>query len=330
MAKLICFDLEGPLSPQDNAYELMGLIKIKNGYKLFEVISRYDDLLTLEGRANYEPGDTLALIAPLLVYHKISEEDIKKVSARALIIKGAKALISSLKARSWKSYIISTSYEQHAYNIGASIGIPLENIVCTSFPLDNYVKEFENEDFSLIQNLENDVLALYPPIPEKDSQIKELLDKFFFKELQKTRLGKILKNTQVIGGERKVKALRKIAEKETKSLNELVVVGDSITDFKMLKLVHEHGGLAIVFNGNEYAIPYGTVAIASKSLLDLLPVLERWEEGLANLTSFVKALEKNNRMPYYHYLGDKKDFRAVIKIHKAVRKMVRGEAGKLG
>ena len=58
---LICFDLEGPLVPQDNAYELMKLFP--SGGKIFEVISRYDDLLTLEGRADYEPGDCVARIA---------------------------------------------------------------------------------------------------------------------------------------------------------------------------------------------------------------------------------------------------------------------------
>ena len=51
MANFICFDLEGPLSPQDNAYELMKLFP--NGDRIFEVISRYDDLLTLEGRGGY-------------------------------------------------------------------------------------------------------------------------------------------------------------------------------------------------------------------------------------------------------------------------------------
>ncbi len=39
MKFLICFDLEGLLSPQDNAYGLMKLIP--DGDKLFEVISRY-------------------------------------------------------------------------------------------------------------------------------------------------------------------------------------------------------------------------------------------------------------------------------------------------
>lgn len=329
MPCLVCFDLEGPLSPQDNAYELTGLVK--NGYKIFEVISRYDDLLTLEGRANYEPGDTLALIAPLLVYHKISEQDIKKISGRAHVINGARELISKLKARGCACYIISTSYEQHAHNIGTTIGMPKENIACTKFSLDGYIKEFENEDFSLIENLENDILAMYPLTSEKDAQIKERLDEFFFRELPKVKLGKILKNTVVIGGERKVSALRKIAEKEKKGLNELAVVGDSITDFKMLKTVHESGGLAIVFNGNEYAIPYGTVAVASHSLLDLLPVFEYWEDGgRAKAINFVKGLEKTDKPPHYHYLGDKKDFRSIIEIHKNIRKLVRGEAGKLG
>jgi predicted HAD superfamily phosphohydrolase len=36
---LICFDLEGPLAPQDNAYDLMKLFP--HGGKVFEVISRY-------------------------------------------------------------------------------------------------------------------------------------------------------------------------------------------------------------------------------------------------------------------------------------------------
>ena len=81
MANFICFDLEGPLSPQDNAYELMKLFP--NGDKIFEVISRYDDLLTLEERENYEPGDTLALIVPFLVLHNISENDIVALATKA-------------------------------------------------------------------------------------------------------------------------------------------------------------------------------------------------------------------------------------------------------
>ena len=36
-----------------------------DGDRIFEVISRYDDLLTIEEREDYEPGDTLALLVSL-------------------------------------------------------------------------------------------------------------------------------------------------------------------------------------------------------------------------------------------------------------------------
>lgn len=330
MCKSIFFDLEGPLSPQDNAYEVLGIIK--EGYKIFEVISRYDDLLTLEKRGNYEPGDTLALIAPFLVYNKISSVDIKRISDKALVTEGAKELVEKLISKGWDCYIISTSYEQHAYNIGSKIGLAKENIICTKFPIDGYLKEFENEDFSLVRKLENDILSLYPPTLEKDQQIKSKLDKFFFRDLPKTPLGRILKEVIVVGGERKVKAVKELVKSTKKKLNETVVVGDSITDFKMLKFINEQKGLAIVFNGNEYAIPYGTVSVASTSILDLLPLLESWEEGgRERVISIVKQLEKSSsEIPYYHYLGNKKDLTDIIKVHKELRKLIRGEAGKLG
>src|SRR4030043_400511 len=100
MNNFICFDLEGPLSPQDNAYELMKLFP--NGDKVFEVISRYDDLLTLAEREDYEPGDTLALIVPFLILHDISENDITTLATKASLTGGAQKLISWLQSTGWK------------------------------------------------------------------------------------------------------------------------------------------------------------------------------------------------------------------------------------
>ncbi len=74
---------------------MLGLAK--NGHRIFEVLSRYDDILTLEGRENYEPGDTLKLIVPFLIYHGITEEDIKKVSSKAKIVGYAAEIIDELK-----------------------------------------------------------------------------------------------------------------------------------------------------------------------------------------------------------------------------------------
>ncbi|MFQ5975408.1 MAG: HAD hydrolase family protein [Candidatus Hydrothermarchaeales archaeon] len=351
---VICFDLEGPLSPQDNAYDVLALAE--NGHKIFEVISRYDDILTLEAREDYEPGDTLRLIVPFLIYHGIGEEDIKKVSKRAKIVSGVKEAVSELQNDGWDVFIISTSYQQHAHNIGEQIGISKENIACTKLEMEKYIINVGEADFSILEAIEKKILEeLYPPTD--DNKIKEVLDDFFFKKLKGTEMGKIFNEISVVGGQRKVNALLKFAKKAGKGLDEVVVVGDSITDFKMLGVVKENGGIAVVFNGNEYAIPYANVAMATPDQRTLLVITAAFIKGGKKETmDAVKTLEKSGlentpveilpntvreildsknlkaKPPKFNLLedADKDKIEEVIRIHKDMRSYMRGEAGKLG
>ena len=325
MSSVVCFDLEGPLSPQDNAFEVMGLVE--SGHRIFEIISRYDDLLALEGREDYEAGDTLKLIAPFLVYHGISEEDIREVSKRAILVDGAKELIADIKDKEWDVYIIS-SYEQHAHNIGEQLGVSQENISCTSFPLDRYREELEGEDTTLIADAEKEILTMYPPI--NDLKVKMRMDRFFFTELTGSPLGRIMQEMEVVGGERKVKAARHIAKEHGLDLKDIVAIGDSITDFKMLKAVNEAGGLAVAFNGNAYAIPYATIGLATTDMMDLLDILKQWREGGRDSVIEAYSDRKDRKEPYIHVLVDREDFNDVIDVHKKIRNIVRGKAAKLG
>ncbi|MFH1774339.1 MAG: HAD family hydrolase [Methanobacteriota archaeon] len=320
---LIFFDLEGPLSPQDNAYEVLSLVE--NGRKIFEIISRYDDVLTLESRHNYEPGDTLKLIVPFLIYHNISEEDIKKVSHKARVVKGARGVISELRKEGWKVRIISTSYEQHAFNIGRKVGVAKEDIACTRLPLSKYASELKNADFQIIRKLEEIILD------EKDEQkIVKILDDFFFNELQKTPLGRVFSEVAVVGGQRKVEAMQRFVESEGADFREVVAVGDSITDYKMLKKVKESAGLAIVFNGNEFAVPYASVGVASTTLRSILPITSAFlKGGKDNAVEAARRLEKSGNYSCLES-ADKKKLEQVINTHKRYRMLVRGQAGKLG
>ena len=96
---------------------------IKDGSSIFEVLSKYDDYLALQNIPDYEPGDTLKLIVPFLLVNGVTELDIVKVSKRAKLVRGAKELIKWLQEDMWNVHIISTSYEQHAYNIASQLGI---------------------------------------------------------------------------------------------------------------------------------------------------------------------------------------------------------------
>jgi len=330
MANFICFDLEGPLSPQDNAYELMKLFP--NGDKIFEVISRYDDLLALEGREGYEPGDTLALIVPFLVLHDISEKDIAALATKASLTDGAAELISWLQSRSWKVFCISTSYEQYAIHVTHKLGIYAHNVACTPFPLDRFHATLHNEDSSLLQQVEQDILIMSPV--DDDDRIKQRLDYFFWEKLPATDLGMAIKEVKPVGGRRKVASLNKFADTYDQPLSKWVVIGDSITDFRMLQAVEEAGGLAIAFNANEYALPCATMSLASTSISDLMEVSEAWQKGgRRGAEKIVREKEKiggTGDRGYFHWLSGSKDIDEVIEVHRRIRRLVREEAGKLG
>ena len=330
MANFICFDLEGPLSPQDNAYELMKLFP--NGDRIFEVISRYDDLLTLEEREDYEPGDTLALIVPFLVLHNISEDDIAGLAVKASLTNGAAELISWLQSNSWKVFCISTSYEQYAIHITQKLGIYAHNVACTSFPISKFRQTLRKEDSLLLQQAEQDILTMRPV--GDDDKIKRSLDHFFWEKLPNTSLGMATKEVRPVGGQRKVAALNRFADKYAQPLSNWVVIGDSITDSRVLQAVEETGGMAVAFNANEYALPYSTMSLASTSISDLREIMEVWPKsrrsGVERVVKWREKIGSKEDRGYFHWLSGRKDIDEIVKIHKRIRRLVREEAGKLG
>ncbi|MFC1940496.1 hypothetical protein ACFLXO_07435 [Chloroflexota bacterium] len=326
----IGFDLEGPLSPQDNAFDLMKLFP--DGDRIFEAISRYDDLLTLEEREDYEPGDTLALIVPFLILHKVSENDITTLATKATLTGGAADLLTRLQYSGWKTFCITTTYQQYAIHITQKLGIYAHNVACTPFPLDKLRMTLCKEDSELLQQAEKEILTMRPVAD--DDRIKQKLDAFFWEKLPVTALGTAIREVKPVGGRRKVAALKKFAEAHAQPLSKWVVVGDSITDSRMLQAVDEAGGLSIAFNANEYALPYSTMSLASTFISDLMEVLQTWQKsqrkGVERLVKErEKAGGKENR-DYFHWLSGRKDIDEVIAIHKRIRRLVREEAGKLG
>jgi len=303
-----------------------------NGDKIFEVISRYDDLLTLEEREDYEPGDTLALIVPFLVLHDISEDNITTLAVKASLTGGAADLVYQLQSKGWKTFCISTSYQQYALHITQKLGIYAHNVTCTSFPLNQFRRTLCKEDSDLLQQAEKDILALHPPAD--DNKIKQSLDYFYWEKLPATEIGTAIKEVKPVGGRRKVSALNRFAEAHSQPLSQWAVVGDSITDFRMLQAVEEAGGLAIAFNANEYALPYSTMSLASTSIADLEEILQTWQKSQRKgVEKTVRGKEKaggKGDREHFHWLSGRKDIDDIIKIHKRIRRLVREEAGKLG
>lgn len=323
---LVAFDLEGPLSPNDNAYELMQLIP--GGDHLFEVLSRYDDLLTLEGRKGYEPGGTLALIVPFLIYHGISQKDIQRLTESASLTPGAAELVARLQSEGWRIHVITTTYCPYARTLAQKLDIDPQNVHGTVLSLEYYRDTVPTQVIDVVAQVEEKIGQLQPV--KDDNEIKQRLDDLFWG--RGMELCWLLQETAPMGGRRKLLALRNAALSYRLTLGDVVAVGDSITDSRMLDAVNREGGLAIAFNANEYALPYATMSLASTSIFDLWPALDAWRgHGRQAAMELVKAQEgtagsSDRGNLYWHSLGKP----LPVEVHKRIRRLVRAKAAELG
>lgn len=323
MNKLICFN-SGSLCIQDNAREVMKLLE--NGSTLFEILLRYDDLLTLERRENYEPGNILSLIAPILLANGITENDISKISKNAKPIPGAKELLNSLRAE-WHIVLISTSYLQHALNVAAQFGIPRENVVATKMPLDSYVKNITQDDTEFIKKTISELIAKFSAL-QNDDKLKEYLDNLFFNELPKTGAGSFCEEIKVIGGNKEIESLMNFAKQYNISFENIAVLGNNITDYKIMDFVRGKGGLSIAFNGDEYSMPYASFGIATTNLLDIKPITDAFSKGGKKaIVELMKQKEKENKpgvLPYFNMIedADLKEVDEAVSMHKKAHELL--------
>jgi len=315
---LIFFDMEGPLSLHDNMRALMKLIP--NGTAIFEIVRRYDRQRTYEEEDSYDPGDDLAVLAPFIIRNGITSGDIARLADKAIIVDGAVDLIKSLSG--WQVFCISTAYEQYAARITQRVGIPRENLDCTLFPLEQIAKLATRDDYSRIAAFESEVLDMNNA---EDKQVKLRFDNFLRKELVRTPFGRAIREIKPMGGRKKAASLRNFARLRGVFPEQCVVVGDSITDSRMLETVHLPGGLAVAYNGNEHALPYATMGLASTDIRDLKPALDAWKQGGREAVKQFVASQKGRGK--FQWLADIDSLEEPLRIHTSVRQQIRQAAG---
>lgn len=288
MKRIFVTDCEGPVSKNDNAYEITSHY-VPNGDKLYTVISRYDDVLAdIVKKPRYRAGTTLKLVLPFLKAHGLTNKDMQKFSAKNLIlIQHAKETLNHAR-NIMRAFIVSTSYEHYMRALCRSVGFPYESTYCTKVNIDRHtIPEKERSELKRIaQEIAQmpvfDVPADAKTLEDLDQAARaavKRLDQIFWKEMPKTESHKLLDETDIVGGSEKAAAVEEIAKKLHADLADVMYVGDSITDEQAFKRVREKGGLTVSFNGNQYAVTQAEVAVVSQSSIATAAIADAFAKG---------------------------------------------------
>ncbi len=275
--KFFVSDCEGPISVNDNAFELSAHF-IEDGEKFFKIISRYDDVLAdVLKRQGYNAGGTLKLIVPFLKAYGATNQNIIDFSIENVnLIPGAMETLKFVDS-TMPSFIVSTSYDHYITALCNKTGFPYENTYSTKLDLDS--KDLDPKEQDQIKKFRSAIV--------KNPEF-ELLDKIFWTKLPKLDVAGLMEVVKPIGGEGKKEAVQDIISRYKLKAKDLFYIGDSITDVEPLKFANNSGGIAVSFNGNEYAIKEAEIAVMADNttiISVLADIFNRY--GTDNVLEFV-------------------------------------------
>ncbi len=248
-------DCEGPLTLNDNAFELAAKV-IENGDVLFKVLSLYDDYLADVVKVeNYKAGNTLKLILPFFACENLTNRDMVEFSQNNIYsVRDSKFLLSYLK-KAMNIYIVSTSYGQYIEAVSNYMDVDFKNTFYTDVDVD--VLNLDDGEIEKIEQFKKLIL--------ENPDDYELFDDIFFNQITKMGIYEKIKDIEVVGGEGKKLAIDKIIERDGIDINNMLYIGDSITDVEPLQFARKNNGISISFNGNEYPLKVAEIAIVSPS-----------------------------------------------------------------
>jgi energy-converting hydrogenase A subunit R len=274
LKRIFISDCEGPISKNDNAYEITARF-VPNGDKLFTLISKYDDALAdVLKKPGYSAGSTLKLILPFLKAYGVTDRQMEEFSAQNLIlIANSKDTLQHVRAVA-SAFIVSTSYEHYIKALCKALDFPYKNTYCTKLSIDKYsITEQEKRRLrEVAREIAQMPMITIPPAAKRiedfsstDQETIRRLDAVFWSEIAGMSVGRVFSDVTTVGGSQKAEAIEDAVEGLGAQLSDVMYVGDSITDVEAFQLVRDNDGLTVSFNGNNYAVRNAEIAILSEN-----------------------------------------------------------------
>lgn len=256
-------DCEGPITQNDNAFELCETL-IPEGGAFFARVSKYDDYLAdVERRTDYKAGDTLKLVLPFLKAFGATQAHMEAFSKRTLVLlPGAREMLRRTTGL-LPTFIISTSYQPYLEALCMVTGFPMDQVYCTTVDLDRYDLSLPERErlMELAREVAVQPLLSWPAdargrgaLSTEDQGLVRSLDDIFWEEIPAMGIGRLFREVNPIGGQEKATAVEDSLRRTGNAVSEAFYVGDSITDVQALELVSQGRGVALSFNGNRYAL----------------------------------------------------------------------------
>ncbi len=339
--QFVCGSL-GFISANNNARRMCARL-IRNGGRLFDVISRYDDLVAYAlNREEVHFGSTMKMILPFLNAfgatdhwaYGFSKEDLEIFPGADRAMRYVGSLLPA--------YINTCSYEHHMMAVCDAIGFPIGNVSCTQASFD--AVKINKAEARELKSLAGTISGLKVPdaafsldkavsLMEEDTEIISVLDSFFLERLPEMEMVETLKPVGVMGQNEKAYVLLEVRRRTDIEFSDTVYVGGDSSDGQAMDLIRDNSGLSISFNGDERAVNSCNIAVTGNDATAVAVLTsEFYNEGIEAVFDLVDNWERAKLKVYPcadTYLRDamlKASPRGLPSVRKVDRKNVKDVA----
>ncbi|MCL2296069.1 MAG: hypothetical protein FWC29_03180 [Methanomassiliicoccaceae archaeon] len=283
---------------------------VHNGDKLYDMIARYDDIVSyVLNRSEVRSGDTVRFIAPFLKAFGMTDYAAMEHSGRCLkLMPEAKKVLKHL-TDTLPTFIVTSSYEHAVLNLCNELDIPREMVDCSEIAFDDF--EMSRQEAKAIREMAGMITNLKLPrreyelnVPVKLHQdevdMVMTLDEILNERLRDMQASEIMTQCRPIGTNEKAHFLISLRKRTQIDFEGTAFIGGDITDIHLLDVIRDGGGLAMSFNGCDFAVRKSNIAVLSRDCtVAAVLVQEFYNEGIEAVLDLVenwdrKTLEKKD------------------------------------
>ncbi len=247
---------------------------IRNGAHFYDVVRRYDSLTAyVLGREEATAGSTAKWVIPFLKANGATDHLVQQAYAETMEFMPGSADALRFISRLLPTFVNTSLYEHGWMNVAEHVQAPLCEVFCSKMDLDHL--EFGRSDARKIREIGDRINSLRIPktvyelnvpmeVDKYDVKIIKTMDGILKDEIPGLPAMSLMESIEPITSHRKAYQLLDIRKQTGIDLDCTMYIGGEDTDFQCLDLVKDAGGVAMAFNGSDFAVRGCNIAVLSK------------------------------------------------------------------
>lgn len=276
---------------------------IRNGGHFYDVLRRYDELTAyVLGREEATGASCIQWAIPFLKAFGATDHLMHQYSKETMELMPNAARTMNYISKILPTFITSSMYEHTMMEVMESLDAPLCETFCSKAEMDQ--AEFGRAESRKIREMAQEIASLRIPKVEyklnvpmevhaDDIKIIRTLDDILQERIPQLSAMNLMESLTIVTAHKKAYQLLDIRRQTSIDLDSTFYIGGEQSDYQAMDLVRDSGGMAVAFNGSEYAVRGCNIAILSKeSTVGAVFAAEFYDKGLQAVLDLASNWER--------------------------------------